>query len=78
MTEKKRPLIATVLYRNLIENILTMAKSSHYPTAIQYVGWLVKLAPTIKDWKSIDTHEKFLVKLREKFPNRPSFWTKEK
>ena len=78
LMEKKRPLVATALYRKMIESILTVAKSNHYPTAISYMGLLVKLAPTIKDWKSIDPHEKYLEKLRTKFPNRPSFWPKIK
>jgi len=78
MTQKKRPLIATVLYRQEIERILTAAKSNHYPSAIQYMDALAKLAPTIKDWKSTDAHDKYLVKLREKFPKRPSFWEKIK
>jgi tetratricopeptide (TPR) repeat protein len=78
MATKKRPLIATVIYRQMIERILTSAKSNHYPTAIQYMGVLAKLASTIKDWKTTDTHEEYLVKLREKFPKRPSFWEKVK
>jgi len=78
MAEKKRPLIATVIYRKMIESILTAAKSNHYPTAIQYMETLTKLAPTIKDWKSVDPHDKYLAKLREQFPKRPSFWAKVK
>lgn len=76
MESKKRPLIATVLYRKLINGILASGKSKNYPRAITYMNILKKLAPKIKDWKSIDPHKTFVEKLWEKFPNRPSFWPK--
>ena len=78
MESKKRPLIATILYRKLIESILASGKSKNYAAAISYMGILTKLAPTITDWKSFDSHKTFIEKLREKFPNRPSFWPKIK
>lgn len=74
MESKKRPLVATVIYRKLIENTLNAGKSKNYPIAISYMNIIAKLAPTIKNWKSIDPHTTFVEKLRAKFPNRPSFW----
>ena len=74
MESKKCPLIATVIYRKLIENTLDAGRSKDYPAAISHMNTITKLAPTIKNWKSIDPHTTFVEKLRAKFPNRPSFW----
>jgi tetratricopeptide (TPR) repeat protein len=75
MESKKRPLIATAIYRKIIDDILTAAKSKDYPTAILCMKALSQLAPTIKNWQSLDSHEKYVEKLRAKFPKRPSFWS---
>jgi len=74
MESKKCSLVATVICLKLIESTLNAGKSKYYPTAISYMNIIAKLAPTIKNWKSIDPHTIFVEKLRAKFPNRPSFW----
>ena len=75
MESKKRALIATAIYRKMIDDVLTAAKSKDYPTAILCMKALGQLAPTIKNWQSLDTHATFVEKLRAKFPKRPSFWS---
>ena len=74
MESKKRPLIATVIYRKLIVGILASGKSKHYPPAIFYMNIIARLVPTITDWGSVESHTTFVENLRKKFPNRPSFW----
>lgn len=74
MESKKRPLIATVFYRQLVDAILKAAKSKDYPNAIKYMETLKKLSGTIKDWKKIKPHDQYLAELKEQYPKRPSFW----
>ena len=78
MQKAKRPLIATALFRSMVETILNAAKSKDYPTAIAYMNELHKLAQQIKDWKKLKPHKEYVAALKEQYPKRPSFWPKVK
>lgn len=74
MASKKRPLLATVIFREMVEYILHSARSKDYPKGISYMNALQKLTKEIDDWKKIKPHDEYVAVLKEQYPRRPSFW----
>ncbi len=55
LEEHGRPLISTLIYRALIDSILTRALSKYYHHAVKYLKKIDRLAGTISDWHMAST-----------------------
>lgn len=73
LLEVTAPLEATILYRALIDSILTRAKSKYYYHAARYLGKLSLLATLISDFSLVGTHVEYLATIRELHKRKPAF-----
>jgi len=78
MTDEKRPLAATLLYRPLLVSILERAYTKAYSYGIRYLTVLDTLANDITDWENTPNHKVFKNKLLLKHGRKKSFWSKYK
>jgi dephospho-CoA kinase len=69
------PLTATLLYRKLMEPILTSAKSKYYNYAAKDLISCQELSRKIVDWKNHQDHSQFLLNLQEANKRKVSFWS---
>ena len=78
MEKQNRHLVASLLYRALIDSILTRAKSKYYPHGVRYYEKLQELAPNVNNWKGFSSHTVYLTELKSKHGRKPAFWTQVK
>lgn len=74
--EEERPLGATVLYRALLDSILSRAVSRYYNHGIRYLEKLDLLEGRIEDWKGLRPHEDYKAGIRATHGRKRSFWSK--
>ncbi len=74
--EEERPLGATVLYRALLDSILSRAISKYYNHGIRYLKKLDQLGSRIGDWKSLQPHAEYKEGLQAAHGRKRSFWAK--
>lgn len=74
MEKNGRALVASVLYRALLDSILRRAQTKTYPHGVRYLKKLDKLAASISDWRAIESHAAYLEHLRQKHGRKTSFW----
>ena len=74
MEKNRRALVASVLYRALLDSILRRAQTKTYPHGVRYLKKLDKLAASISDWRAIEDHAAYLEHLRQKHGRKTSFW----
>ncbi|NCD04483.1 MAG: hypothetical protein EOL97_00025 [Spirochaetia bacterium] len=67
-------LVATLLYRDLLLEILNNANYKAYKYGASYLLELSFLSNNIDDWKDIMNHEEFLTEIRLKHSRKKSFW----
>ncbi len=65
---------STIIYRALLEAILSSAKSRAYSHAVTYLKNLDRLAEQIEEWTGLPTHDAFSQSLRERHRLKRSFW----
>ncbi|MGY4706511.1 DUF6880 family protein [Candidatus Bipolaricaulota sp. J31] len=70
------PLGATVVYRALLESILSRAQSKYYHHGARYLRKLDSLAEGISDWRGLTPHEEYKRALREAHKRKYRFWEK--
>lgn len=70
------PLAASILYRALIDDVLSRAQSRYYHHAVRYLKRLEKLVPAVDEWQEIEPHERYLAELSEKHKRKSAFWGK--
>jgi len=66
---------ATVIYRALLQSILTRASSRTYRHGVSYLKKLDSLAPKIRDWRNIQPRAEYLTELRQKHKRKKGFWS---
>ncbi len=68
------PLAATVLYRALLDDILTRAKSAAYGHGARHLARLEALAPDIKDWNDLENHTAYRQGIHKAHGRKAAFW----
>lgn len=76
LEEAGRPLGASVVYRALLESILSRAQSKYYHHGVRYLKKLDRLAPGVAYWNGIATHEEYKVRLLATHGRKRSFWSR--
>lgn len=71
-----RPLVATVLYRALLDSILRRGQSTIYHHAVRYLRKLDTLANGVGAWGDVQPHEAYKEGLRQSHGRKSSFWGK--
>jgi hypothetical protein len=67
---------ATLVYRSLLESILERAQSRYYHHGIGYLKKLDVLSASVKDWRSLPSHQDYKQSLLELHGRKRSFWSK--
>jgi hypothetical protein len=65
---------ASVIYRALLDSILTQGKSKIYHYGISYLRKLDQLAPYVEDWKDLPDHQSYVEMLLHFHKRKTSFW----
>ena len=73
--EETFPLAASVLYRALLDDILTRGKSQAYGHGARYLAKLESLAEEIPDWDGIDSHVAYALGLQKGHGRKYGFWS---
>lgn len=69
-----RFIVASILYRALLESILRRAKSKYYIHGVRYLRKLDDLALHIEDWGELGGHDDYKLGLRVQHKLKRSFW----
>jgi hypothetical protein len=76
MEKDGRMLIATIIYRALLDSILRRAQSKYYTHGIRYLKKLDRLAEKVSDWRSVSPHADYHAGLRRDHGRKSAFWGK--
>ncbi|MEE9338633.1 MAG: hypothetical protein V3U87_11165 [Methylococcaceae bacterium] len=76
MDTEDRYLVASLMYRSLLNSILASARSTAYSHGVRYLKKLDKLAVSIADWLHFDNHQVFKEQLYQTHGRKRSFWSK--
>lgn len=71
-----RHLCASLLYRALLDSILRRAQTKIYPHGVRYLKKLDRLAGSVSDWRTIDTHSVYKTGLQLQHGRKSSFWSR--
>ncbi len=74
--KQERFLVASVLYRVLLDSILRRAVSKYYTYAVRYLRKLDDLGPRIRDWGGLPGHDEYKMNLRLEHKLKRSFWAR--
>ena len=74
--KQERFLMASILYRALLESILRRAKSKYYTYGVRYLRKLDDLAPRVSDWGEFVNHDDYKLNLRIEHKLKRSFWAR--
>ncbi len=72
--KNKKPLIATIIYRALLDSILGRAKSRAYHHGVDYLRCLDRINKDVKDWMGVQTHDAYFLEIKENHGRKYSFW----
>lgn len=67
-------LVATLLYRALLESILVNVRRTAYRHGAKYLAILSRLTRSVTDWRGHPSHEVFVVDLRKRHGLKKAFW----
>jgi hypothetical protein len=76
MEKEGRMLIATVVYRALLDSILRRAQSKYYTHGVRYLKKLDRLSATVSDWQAVSPNAAYLAGLRRDHGRKSAFWSK--
>ncbi len=65
---------ATILYRALLDDILASAHTKAYAHGARYLKKLESLAKLVSDWRTLFSHDDYLLQVRKKHGLKYSFW----
>ena len=71
---KERPLLASLIYRALLNDILDQGKSKAYHHAVDYWIELQHLSPGVEMWEPYLTDVQFQQQIKQKHGRKWSFW----
>lgn len=69
-------LISSLIYRTLVDSILSRAVSKYYPHGVKYLKKLDQIAPSVTDWQTWSTHKTYFASLQELHKRKSAFWSK--
>lgn len=76
MEKNGRHLCAAVIYRALLDSILSRAQTKTYAHGVRYLRKLDLLATSIADWRNIEPHVAYKGKLLQQHGRKSSFWSR--
>jgi hypothetical protein len=71
-----RILVASVLYRALLDSILRRAQPKTYSRGVRYLQKLETLAKSVSDWNGVADHGVYMAGLRQQHARKTSFWSR--
>jgi len=74
--ESLYPFEASLLYRVLIDDILSRAQSKYYHHAVRYLKKLEALSSQIEDWRELPRHQDYWADLQQAHKRKTAFWAK--
>lgn len=74
--KNEKYLVVTLLYRDLLIEILDDANYKAYEHGIEYLIQLNLLSEKVSDWKYFNTHEEFVNEIKIKHSRKKSFWNR--
>lgn len=74
--EEEAPFGASIVYRALLDSILSRAVAKYYNHGVRYLRKLDDLAVRIDDWKGLPPHMKYKTGLLAEHGRKRSFWLK--
>jgi len=76
METRGRHLIATVVYRALLDSILRRGQAKTYPHGVRYLKKLDGLSTFISDWRGLVDHDTYVQELHHNHGRKSSFWSR--
>ena len=68
------PVSATILYRALLDDILTRARSKAYGHGARYLARLTELGDHVADAALVETHDAYFARLKQRHGRKAAFW----
>lgn len=78
LVEHRRALVATLMYRALLDSLLERALSKSYGHAARYLQTLERLAPRVSDWQGFADHRTYEEALKRSHARKSAFWSRFK
>ena len=75
MESKKKYLMASLVYRALLDSILDRGKSKYYYHGIKYLKKLDHLKKSIKNWSRFPSHSQYFLGIKEEHGRKRAFWS---
>jgi hypothetical protein len=76
MERDRRFRMASVIYRALLESILSRAQSKYYHHGVRYLKKLEALAGKVDTWLTVQPHQTYMDELRQAHRRKSSFWSR--
>jgi hypothetical protein len=76
MERDRRFRMASVIYRALLESILSRAQSKYYHHGVRYLKKLDALAGKVDTWLTVQPHRAYMEELRQAHRRKSSFWSR--
>ena len=76
--ENKHYVIASAIYRELINSILKRAYSKAYHHGVGYLKKLDEFESLIQNWHPLDSHRSYFDKIKKEHSRKSSFWAQYK
>ncbi|MCB0308848.1 MAG: hypothetical protein KDD50_02275 [Bdellovibrionales bacterium] len=76
MEENEKHLVASLIYRALLDSILRRAKSKIYHHGVDYLRKLERLNKNITDWSTFPTHSQYFQSLKQAHARKSGFWSR--
>ena len=70
------PLAATLLYRLIVEGLLSLSRGGGYLRAVKMVGECASLSVAVGDWEGRPDHQAYVARLRSRHGRHAKFWRK--
>ncbi len=78
METEGRNLVATIIYRSLLDSILKRGYTKAYVHGIRYLKKMDKLAVSLANWKNLEDHKTYKDRIYQQHRLKKSFWSKYK
>ena len=76
MESKKKYLVASLIYRALLDSILDRGKSKYYYHGIKYLKKLDHLGKSVKNWAHFPSHLQYSSGIKMRHERKKAFWSK--
>ncbi len=76
LANENRPLVASLIYRSLLQSILERAYSKAYSHGARYLKKLDVLSDMVEDWGRFNDHHAYKEQLVQTHGRKRSFWSK--